>query len=215
MRHILVMNPKGGCGKSTIATNLASWYANRGHAVALADFDSQRSSLDWTELRPENVPPVTGVAAFEDGLRAVPRNAEIVVMDAPARAHGREMTELVRRAETVIVPVLPSEIDMRAASHFVTELEEVGRIAREQATIAVVANRIKENTLAFDDLDAYLRKLRVPYIATLRDAQNYVRAYARGLGIFELPEYLAWPDWEHWRPLTDWLESPRAIPRAG
>jgi chromosome partitioning protein len=212
MRHILVMNPKGGCGKSTIATNLASWFAVQGHSVALADFDSQRSSLDWVESRPEDSPPVTGVAAFEDGLRAVPRSAEVVVIDAPARAHGRELTLLVRRAETVLVPVLPSQIDMRAAAQFVDELLEVGKVARDEAKIAVVANRIKENTLSFDALDAFLRKLPVPYVATLRDAQNYVRAYARGLGIFELPEYLAWPDWEQWGPLGDWLRSAASRP---
>jgi chromosome partitioning protein len=212
MRHILVMNPKGGCGKSTIATNLASWYATCGMKVALADFDPQRSSMDWVELRPPDAPPITGVPAFEDGLRAVPRNADVVVIDAPARSHGREMTELVRRAETVLVPVLPSAIDMRAASSFIAELLEVGRVARQQAKIAVVANRVKEHTLSFDELDAYLRKLKVPYVATLRDAQNYVRAYGRGLGVFELPQYLAWQDWEHWRPLTDWLNSPSSQP---
>jgi chromosome partitioning protein len=208
MRHILVMNPKGGCGKSTIATNIASWYAAQGRQVALADFDPQGSSMDWVRVRPEDAPRITGVAAFEDGLRAVPRNAEVVVIDAPARSHGREVTELVRRAETVLVPVLPSPIDMRAAANFIAELLEVGRVARQQAKIAVVANRIKENTVSFDELDAFLRKSGVPYVATLRDAQNYVRAYGRGLGIFELPQYLAWPDWEHWLPLTDWLESP-------
>ena len=212
MRHILVMNPKGGCGKSTLATNLASWFAVQGQSVALADYDTQRSSLDWAESRPPDAPPVTGIAAFEDGLRAVPRNADVVVIDAPARAPGREMTELVRRAETLLVPVLPSEIDMRSAARFVDELLEVGKVARQQAKIAVVANRIKENTLSFDALDAFLRKLPVPYVATLRDAQNYVRAYARGLGVFELPEYLAWPDWEQWGPMLDWLRSPASRP---
>ena len=212
MRHILVMNPKGGCGKSTIATNLASFYATKGRQVALADFDPQRTSLDWTELRPADARPVVGVAAFEDGLRAAPRSADVIVMDAPARSHGREVTELVRRAETVVVPVLPSAIDMRAATAFIEELLEVGRVARQQAKIAVVANRIKENTLSFDELDAYLRRLGIPYVATLRDAQNYVRAYGRGLGIFELPHYLAWQDWEHWLPLTDWLDSPASRP---
>lgn len=212
MRHILVMNPKGGCGKSTIATNLASWYATRGQQVALADFDPQASSLDWLELRPQDAPPVAGVRAFEDGLRAVPRNADVTIIDAPARSHGRELTELLRRAETVLIPVLPSSIDMRAASKFIAELQELGRVARRQAKIAVVANRIKENTLSFDELDAYLRRLGVPYVATLRDAQNYVRAYGRGLGVFELPEYLAWQDWEHWAPLTHWLESPASRP---
>jgi len=212
MRHILVMNPKGGCGKSTIATNLASWYSMLGQQVALADFDPQASSVDWVGMRPPDAPPVTGVAAYEDGLRAAPRNADVIIMDAPARSHGREITELVRRAETVLVPVLPSAIDMRAASSFIAELQDVGRVARRQAKIAVVANRIKENTLSFDELDAFLRKLDVPYVATLRDAQNYVRAYGRGLGVFELPQYLAWQDWEQWAPLTHWLDSPASQP---
>jgi chromosome partitioning protein len=212
MRHILVMNPKGGCGKSTVATNLASWYASRGQRVALADFDPQRSSMDWIGLRPEDAPEISGVPAFEDGLRAVSRNTDVTIIDAPARSHGREVTELVRRAETILVPVLPSAIDMRAASSFIMELLDVGRVARQQAKIAVIANRIKENTLSFDELDVYLRKLGIPYVATLRDAQNYVRAYGRGLGVFELPHYLAWQDWEHWQPLNDWLESAASRP---
>lgn len=212
MRHIIVMNAKGGCGKSTLATNLASYYSTRGHAVALADFDPQRSSLDWVDSRPSDRPPVVGLAAWEEGLRHLPRSTEYVVIDAPARSHGRELTELVKRAETIVVPVLPSGIDMRASRAFIDELTAVGKVERRQARIAVVANRIRENTLSFDDLDAYLRGAGVPYVATLRDAQNYVRAYCRGLGVFELPEYLAWPDWEQWGPLIDWLDSRRSVP---
>lgn len=212
MRHIIVMNAKGGCGKSTLATNLASYYAVQGRSVTLADFDPQRSSLDWVEARPANRPPVAGLAAFEDGLKHLPRSTEYLVIDAPARSHGSELTELVRRAETVIVPVLPSGIDMRASRSFIDELQSTGKVQRRQARIAVVANRIRENTLIFDELDAYLRSVGVPYVATLREAQNYIRAYARGLGVFELPEYLAWPDWEQWGPLVDWLDSKASVP---
>lgn len=212
MRHVIVMNAKGGCGKSTLATNLASYYAVRGHNVALADFDPQRSSLDWVENRPADRPAVTGLAAFEDGLRHLSRSTEYLVIDAPARSHGRELTELVKRAETIIVPVLPSGIDMSASRRFIDELKSVGKVEKRQAKIAVVANRIRENTVIFDELDAYLRTVGVPYVATLRDAQNYIRAYSRGLGVFELPEYLAWPDWEQWGPLVDWLKSRRSVP---
>jgi chromosome partitioning protein len=212
MRHIMVLNAKGGCGKSTLATNIASFFATEGASVALADYDPQRSSLDWLERRPANRPVIAGVAGFESGLRRAPRTADIVVIDAPARSHGKELVDLVKHAETIVVPVLASTIDMQATTTFLKELQAVARIERKEAKIGAVANRVRDNTLIFDDLDEYLTKARVPYVAALRDAQNYVRAYTRGLGIFELPEYLAWPDWEEWKPLTSWLKSVRSQP---
>jgi len=208
----MVLNAKGGCGKSTLATNIASYFANEGASVALADYDPQRSSLDWLERRPEKCPKIAGVAAFDGGLRHVPRNAEIVVSDAPARSHGKELVDLVKHAETIVVPVLPSTIDMQATSTFLKELQAVGKVQNKQVKIGVLANRVRDNTLIFDDLDEYLTKARVPYIAALREAQNYVRAYTRGLGIFELPQYLAWPDLDEWEPLTAWLRSVRSQP---
>lgn len=212
MRHIMVMNAKGGCGKSTLATNIASYFATTGANVALADYDPQRSSLDWLDRRPENRPEIVGIAGFESGLRRAPRNADYVIIDAPARSHGKELVDLVNHAETIIVPVLPSTIDMQATATFLEELKGVAKIARKRAKVATVANRVRDNTLIFDDLDEYLTKARVPYVAALREAQNYVRAYTRGLGIFELPEYLAWPDWDEWEPLTAWLRSKRSQP---
>ena len=212
MRHIMVLNAKGGCGKSTLATNIASYFATEGAVVALADYDPQRSSLDWIDRRPDDRAEIVGVAAFESGFKHVPRSADVVVVDAPARSHGKELTDLIRHAETIIIPVLPSTIDMQATTTFVGEVKNVGKIQRKQAKIATVANRVRDNTLIWDDLDEYLTKTRVPYIAALREAQNYVRAYTRGLGIFELPEYLAWPDWDEWEPLTAWLRSKRSQP---
>jgi chromosome partitioning protein len=212
MRHIMVLNAKGGCGKSTLATNVAAYFANQGARVALADYDPQRSSLDWLERRPADRPAITGVAAFEDGLRHVPRSADFVVSDAPARSHGPELTDLVKHAETIVVPVLPSTIDMQATATFLKELQNVGKVQRKQAKLGVVANRARDNTLIFYELDDYLTRLRVPYVAALREAMNYVRAYTRGLGIFELPEYLARPDWDEWEPLTAWLRSKRSQP---
>ena len=212
MRHIMVLNAKGGCGKSTLATNIAAYFANQGASVALADFDPQRSSLDWLDRRPEDRARIAAVAGFEDGLRRAPRNADFIVIDAPARTHATELTDLVRHAETIVVPVLPSTIDMQATTTFLEELRKIGKIERKQARFGLVANRVRDNTLIFDDLDDYLTRVRAPYIAALREAQNYVRAYTRGLGIFELPEYLAWPDWNEWEPLTAWLRSKRSQP---
>jgi chromosome partitioning protein len=212
MRHIKVLNAKGGCGKSTLATNIAAYFADEGYAVALADYDPQRSSLDWLDRRPADRPAIAAVAGFEDGLRKAPRNADFLVIDAPARSHGKELTDLVRHAETIVVPVLPSTIDMQASDRFIAELKAVGKVERKEAKIGVVANRVREYTLIFEELDEHLTAARVPYIAALREAQNYVRAYTRGLGIHELPEYLAWPDWEQWDPLTKWLHSVRSQP---
>ena len=212
MRHVMVMNSKGGCGKSTLATNVASYFASEGHKVALADYDPQRTSLDWLAMRPETLPAITPVPAAEEGLRGVPRDTEVLVIDAPARTHGSEMNELVRRAETILVPVMPSPIDMKACVHFMSELLELGKVQRAQARLAVVANRVRENTLLFEELDQYLSKLKVPYLGALRQSTNYLRAFQRGMGIFELPEYLARPDWEQWQPITKWLGSKRSQP---
>jgi chromosome partitioning protein len=212
MRHVMVMNSKGGCGKSTIATNLASHFAGEGFKVAIADYDPQRTSLDWLAMRPEDLPRIGGVAAFDEGLRSVPRDTEVLVIDAPARTHGSEMNELVRRAETILVPVLPSPIDMKACAHFMGELLELGKVQRQQARLAVVANRVRENTLIYEELDQYLDKLKVPYLTSLRQSANYLRAFQRGMGIFELPEYLAWPDWKQWEPVTKWLGSKKSQP---
>jgi chromosome partitioning protein len=175
MRHVMVMNAKGGCGKSTLATNIAGYFAKEGSKVALADYDPQRTGLDWLETRTADLPEIVGVAAYDEGLRSVPRDTEVLVIDAPARTHGAEMNELVRRAETIIVPVLASPIDMKAAAHFMGELLDLGRVQREQARLAVVANRVRENTLVFEELDKYLNKLKVPYLSALRQSTNYLR----------------------------------------
>ena len=207
MRHIMVLNAKGGCGKSTLATNLAGYFAKQGKQVALADYDEQQSSLDWVGRRPANRPPIVGLAGHKDGLKGVSRATDVVVIDAPARSHGKELTNLLHHAETILVPVLPSMIDMQAAAKFIEELKNTPTIRNRKAKIAVVANRVRENTLIFDELDDFLSHLKVPYVATLREAQNYIRAYTRGLGVLELPDYLSWPDQEEWGPLLDWLNS--------
>jgi len=208
----MVLNPKGGCGKSTLATNLASYYAKQGKQVALADYDEQQSSLDWVARRPKNRPAVIGLAGHKDGLKGLSRSTDVVIIDAPARTHGKELTNLLHHAETILIPVLPSQIDMQAVAKFITELKATPTLKSKKAKIAVVANRVREGTLIFDELDDFLSHLKVPYIATLREAQNYIRAYTRGLGIYELPDYLSWPDQEEWGPLVDWLNSRAAQP---
>lgn len=214
MRHIMVLNPKGGCGKSTLATNLAAYYAKQGKKTALADYDEQQSSLDWLERRPAKRAAIMGYAGYQDGLRGMSRTTDVVIIDAPARAHGKELTNLLHHAETILIPVLPSLIDMQATEKFVATLKATPTIKNNKAKVALVANRVREGTVIFDQLDEFLGKMPVPYVATLREAQNYIRAYTRGLGIHELPDYLSWPDQEEWGPLIDWLNARGSRPRA-
>lgn len=233
MRKIMLLNAKGGCGKSTLATNLASYYAMQGKSVVIADFDRQGSSLEWLEARPQDRPPIRGIAAWRDPVR-VPRSTDCVIMDVPAGAHGADLTALVRRAHTVIIPVLPSPTDIRAAAHFIHELLLVGKIVRDETRLAVVANRVRENstvqntmenvlnsmkisystlnTQIYRNLERFLSRLRIPFVATLRESQNYLVADARGLGIFDLTRSQITRDIEQWEPLLKWLESKRSIP---
>lgn len=212
MRTILVLNAKGGCGKSTISTNLASYFASvMGEKVVLADYDQQESSLAWLEARDEKWPFIEGVAAYKDPLR-VAKDTDYVIMDAPARVHGKELTQLMRKAETVIFPILPSPIDMRAATKYMEEVMKNGRVSRKEVKIGVLANRVRENTLVFSALYDFIKAMKLPYVATLRDTQNYIHAEERGIGIFEMAPSQVYQDMEDWAPLTKWLRSKRSQP---
>lgn len=209
----MVLNSKGGSGKSTIATNLASYYAVQGYDVVLADLDAQGSSLAWLEARPAGRPPVRGMDASEKGAR-LPRSADIAILDAPAAAHGADLGALMRRADTFIVPVLASPMDMRAAAGFVEEMRRNKRIQSRQARYGVIANRAREHTNIFHELDDFLRQLRVPVLTQLRDSMNYIRAAERGLGVFEVAPYQTAIDREQWKPVVRWLNSKRSRPAA-
>ncbi len=210
MRTIMVINAKGGSGKTTIATNLASYYASMGKKVVLADFDLQGSSMAWLKARSAGRPPIKGIAAFSETLRPG-RGSDVIIMDAPAATHGTLLNQLVRRAHTFIIPVNPSPIDMRAATDFIREIKDTGVISRKQGKIALVANRGREVTNVFWELDEFLDHLRgVPYLAALRDSMNYIRAAERGLGIFEMAPYATAIDREQWQPLIKWLASKRS-----
>ena len=234
MRTIMFLNAKGGCGKSTLATNLASYYAKLGNSVVLADFDPQGSSLEWLAARPQDAPAIHGLLAWREGLRHLPRSADYAILDVPAGARGAELTALVRRAQSIVIPVLPSPTDIRAAAHFIHHLLLVGRVERKETKLAVVANRVRENTALqkaaegmlgslssgyttvntqnYQRLDKFLNRLKIPFITTLRENPYYLVADARGLGIFDLkPSHVA-RDLEQWKPLIHWLESRRSLP---
>ena len=212
MRSIMVLNSKGGSGKSTVATNLASYYSTQGKKVVLVDFDPQASSLEWLEARPSGRSTIIGIDASK-GYNRLPRNADYAIYDTPAAVHGKEINAYLRRAQSIIIPIMPSPIDMRAAIPFIQAVLANGRIARKESRVALVASRCRENTNVYHQLDSFLKKVRkAPFISVLRESQNYIRAADRGLGIFELAPYLVRRDLDQWSPIIKWLESKRSQP---
>jgi chromosome partitioning protein len=214
MQRILVLNAKGGCGKTTLATNLASYFADQGRVTALLDYDPQGSSMRWLSLRDPERPAIHGIAAFQrrrNVTRAfqmrLPVEAERVVMDVPAGVTGLGLVEYVQRVDVILVPVLPSPIDIHAAAHFIQDLLLVGKIRTTGVKLAVVANRVREKTLVFKDLERFLTTLKLPLVATMRDSQNYIRAAEQGLGIHELEKRRTASDRERWLSLVDWLDQ--------
>lgn len=213
MRRLIVLNPKGGSGKSTITTNLAGYFALQGDTVAIADFDPQRSSLDWLAVRPQERVQIEGYVVEDSDELLIPHGPGYLIMDAPAGIHGKEMTRLVKKGHTILIPVLPSPIDMRACARFIEELLLIGRVERERTRIAVFANRVRENTLIYHALQRFLASLGIPFLTHLRDSQNYIRAAESGLSIFELPSAQVAQDMTQWQPIIDWLASPDSLPR--
>ncbi|MCW8889170.1 MAG: AAA family ATPase [Sedimenticola sp.] len=208
MRTIMLMNAKGGCGKTTMATNIATWFADEGATVALADFDPQGSSLDWLEARLdyEGIPPIEGIDGTKGPVKPA-KGTDYLIMDAPAGTHGTEINSMLKQVQSLIIPVLPSPIDMRACRRFLEELLQSGRVSKKQTRIAIVANRARENTLIYRQLEDYLAHLEIPFLTHLRESQNYIRAAERGLGIFEMAPSQVWQDIELWDPVLEWLEK--------
>lgn len=217
MQRILVLNSKGGCGKTTVATNLASLYAGYGFTTALMDYDSQGSSMRWHSQRPQDKPAIHGVRAWQRPSGAqtsawqlrLPPETERVILDAPAGVSGQQLVNYVQRIDTILVPVLPSPIDIHAATHFIKDLLLIGKIRTAGVRVGVVANRAKKNTLVYQSLERFLKSLRLPLLATLRDTQHYVRAVERGIGVHELWDRRVEEDRRQWINILEWLEDDR------
>ncbi len=214
MRKVVVMNPKGGSGKTTLATNLAAYYANAGGKVVLMDYDPQGSSARWIAARPADRPSIDLVKAFERSTRTTRSwqlhtslDATHVIVDTPAGTTRETLEEFTRDADAVVIPVLPSEIDIHAASRCIGDLLLCAKIKPRDGRIGVVANRVKKNTRVYQALLRFLKALEIPFITSLRDAQAYVHAAGLGQGIFELPQYRVKTDVESWQPLLTWLDS--------
>jgi chromosome partitioning protein len=213
-RKIVVLNPKGGSGKTTVAINLAAYYASAGLSPTLMDFDPQGSTTRWLKKRLQDQPPIHGIAAYEKNARVtrtfmlrVPAGTQRVIVDTPAAVPAHDMPELVKGADAILVPVLPSDIDIHACSKCISDLLLVAKVRRNEGRIGVVANRVRRNTVVFNTLMRFLATLQIPVITTLRDSQNYVRAAELGYGLHEMKPYLVREDTDSWQPLIDWLET--------
>ncbi|MGI9272668.1 MAG: AAA family ATPase [Woeseiaceae bacterium] len=214
MNKIVVLNPKGGCGKSTIATNIASCYAARGGTPAIMDFDPQGSTLAWLERRADDRPAIHGIAAFKKSMQAtrswqlrVPNETEDLIVDSPASINHDHLRELTRDATSILVPVLPSSMDIHAASRCIADLLLVAKVDRRDRKLAVVANRTRKNTKSFARLMRFLDSLGIPIIAVLRDSQNFVYGAEKGIGIVEMQPSRVRPDVEQLTKIMTWLDA--------
>ena len=205
MSVIVVANPKGGVGKSTLATNIAGYLASCGHAVMLGDVDRQQSARTWLALRPAGVAPISTWQVAHDEIVRPPKSATHVVLDTPAGLHGKRLDEVMKLADKVLIPLQPSIFDIHATHDFVQQLLQRKRIDR--VTIAIVGNRTREGMISTDHLREFLATVKLPMLGFLRDTQNYVHLAARGLTLWDLAPSRVTRDLEQWRPITQWLDA--------
>jgi chromosome partitioning protein len=215
----VVLNTKGGCGKTTLSTSLAAYYASRGYNTALLDTDPQGSGLRWLANRGARKPVINGLNGTDKSgrvtksfLMRVPPGTERLVVDTPAAVDSLRLQDAVRGAHAILIPVLPSDIDIHAASRCIADLLLSGRIENRHERVAVIANRVKKQARMFETLRRFLQSLDIPFVATLRDTQNYVYATELGLGVHELKDRNVKQELHEWEPLIKWLES-RPMPR--
>jgi chromosome partitioning protein len=209
MPVIVVANPKGGVGKTTLSTNLAGYFAARGHAVMLGDVDRQQSARTWLGLRPAGLPPISTWETAHDDIVRPPKGTTHVVLDTPAGLHGKRLDDVMKLADKVLIPLQPSIFDIHATHAFVRQLLAHKRSAK--VTLAIVGMRTREGTIATDRLRDFLQgaadQNAVPLLAFLRDTQNYVHLAAHGLTLWDVASSRFERDLEQWQPITRWVNG--------
>jgi len=205
MPVIVVANPKGGVGKSTLSTNIAGYLAAQGHAVMLGDVDRQQSARAWLGVRPAGAATITPWEVARDNIVRPPKGTTHVVLDTPAALHNKRLDEIMKLADKVLVPLQPSIFDINATHAFLHEL--LARKHGNELDVGVVGMRIKEGTISADQLRNFLGTLDVPVVGFVRDTQNYVHLAARGLTLWDVAPSRVARDLEQWQPITDWLDA--------
>ena len=206
MRTVLVANIKGGCGKTTLATNLAVAFAVAGRATALADADRQKSSLQWCQTRPEGVPAVMGLN-WTKRQGEVPKGIDRLVIDAPAAMTPAQSEALIELADVVLVPVLPSVFDERATRRFLERIEEIKAIRKQRKGLALVANRVRAHTRSAERLDDFLREIGHEAAGRIADRAIYGELAVQGLSLFDVNTRPAIETAVHWLPLLGYIED--------
>jgi chromosome partitioning protein len=207
MKSILVANPKGGAGKSTLATNLAGYFSRCGHRVMLGDTDRQQSSRDWLALRSRLLSPIATWEVDRDRPSRPPHGTSHAVLDTPAGLHGKNLERVLKVVHRVIVPVQPSLFDILATRSFLEKLLEEKAVRKHQAFVAVVGMRVDARTRAAGELERFLAQYDLPVLAYLRDTQRYVQAAAHGMTLFDLTPSRVAQDMEQWQPIIEWADQ--------
>ncbi|HUN91189.1 MAG TPA: ParA family protein [Burkholderiaceae bacterium] len=206
MPVILVANPKGGVGKTTVAANLAGWFAYQGWRTMLGDLDRQQSSAAWLGLRPPEAPRIETWRIDPDRVARPPAQVTHVVLDSPAGIHGHMLKDALRVSDRVIVPLQASLFDILATHAFLLRLGERG-VLKEGGRVGILGMRVDARTRAADELHRFVSGLDLPVLGFLRDTQNYVQLAARGLTLWDVAPSRVEKDREQWRPIIDWVEA--------
>lgn len=214
LRKVVVLNPKGGSGKTTLAFSLAGYLAGTGRTVALLDMDKQGSSRRWLQNRSTELPAIQSLPPPDDpaGTITIPPDIDVVVIDAPAALPAEELADYTCGMHAVLVPVLPSDMDIHAASRLVSDLLLKAQVSRRNGRLGIVANRVKERTIAYRQLMRFLESLSIKLIGVLRDSQNYTHAAAAGRCLHEMAASQVKKDVAQWSAITNWLEDRLAEP---
>jgi chromosome partitioning protein len=205
MPIVLIANPKGGVGKSTVATNLAGYFARRGHATMLGDLDRQQSALAWLRIRPPTLPPVASWDRTDEKIARPPKGVTHVVLDSPAGIHGHMLKDALKVADRLIIPLQPSLFDIYATQAFLGRLAERG-LMKEEGRVGVLGMRVDARTRAAEQLQRFVEDLGLPVLGFLRDTQNYVQLAAHGLTLWDVAPSRVAKDVEQWQSLLDWVE---------
>jgi chromosome partitioning protein len=205
MPVIVVANPKGGVGKSTLSTNIAGYFASRGQAVMLGDVDKQQSARTWLSLRPAGLAPIRAWEVAHDEVVRPPKGTTHVVLDTPAGLHGKRLDEVMKIADKVLIPLQPSIFDIHATHEFVRQL--LAHKRGDRVKLAIIGMRTREGTISTDQLRGFLDGQGVPLLGFVRDTQNYVHLAAHGLSLWDVNSSRFERDIEQWQPIAQWLDS--------